>query len=271
MSRYLPPKLPTYLLRLELEYGRKNRSLLRDLIYACKYAVEEDVEYDNWNGGTHGHEVKFFLPLDQLGQIDIDDLGDVSKQICQDLNKLGSSFSNEFFSAVILELDDDSDPVCQRALPFSRKPLVRADMVPFWKPGLARLFVSHRDEHKREAQQLAEALEGFGISAFVAHDTIRPMSEWRHEIQKGLETMEVMLVYLTDDFDRSIWTNQEVGFALGRGVPVISLKLGRKDPPGFISHVQALRGRVDELYAAARGLFPLIADALGRRDRLQER
>ena len=34
----------------------------------------------------------------------------------------------------------------------------------------------------------------------VAHDTIAPMTEWRLEIMRGLETMEVMLVFLTDDF-----------------------------------------------------------------------
>lgn len=79
-----------------------------------------------------------------------------------------------------------------------------------------------------------------------------------------------MLVYLTDDFEVSLWCHQEVGFALGKGVPIISLKLGHKDPPGFISHVQALRGHMDKPNGAARGLFPLIGKALGRQERLQE-
>src|SRR3546814_14055124 len=87
---------------------------------------------------------------------------------------------------------------------------------------------------------------------------------------KGLETMEVMLVYLTDDFSDSIWTNQELGFALGKAVPIISLKLGRKDPPGFISHEQALRGHMESPVEAAKGLYPLIAKAVNRQERLNE-
>lgn len=67
-----------------------------------------------------------------------------------------------------------------------------------------------------------------------------------------------------------MWCHQEVGFALGKGIPIISLKLGKKDPPGFISHVQAMRGQQDNPFSAARGLFPLIGKALGKQERLQE-
>lgn len=132
------------------------------------------------------------------------------------------------------------------------------------------MFISHRDAHKVEARELSEALEDYGISCFVAHDTIKPMSEWRTEIMKGLQTMEVMLLFLTDDFIESMWCHQEVGFALGKGVPIISLKLGQIDPPGFISHVQAQRGKIDSPYKAATDLFPLIGEALSRQERLQE-
>jgi len=104
----------------------------------------------------------------------------------------------------------------------------------------------------------------------VAHDTIQPMSEWRSEILKGLQTMEVMLIFLTDDFQESMWCQQEVGFALGKGVPIISLKLGRLDPPGFISHVQAQRGTIENASRSASHLFPLIGKALGQQERLQD-
>src|SRR5690606_13514258 len=40
--------------------------------------------------------------------------------------------------------------------------------------------------------------------------------------------------------------------------------------PGFISHVQAQRGKIDNPIKAASDIFPLIAKALGQQDRLQE-
>ena len=169
-----------------------------------------------------------------------------------------------------MEVDDENDPDYQRAIPFSAKPPTNPDTLSFWKPGQVRLFISHRDEDKVGANELADALGAYGITCFVAHDTIKPMREWRREILKGLETMEMMLVYLTDKFGESIWTQQEVGYALGKGIPVISLKLQGKDPPGFIDNVQAQRGSMDDPAGSAPAIYRLISEELGAKERLSD-
>lgn len=51
--------------------------------------------------------------------------------------------------------------------------------------------------------------------------------------------MDALVAILTPGFRESVWTNQEIGFALGRGVKIISLRMG-EDPPGFISAEQAI-------------------------------
>ena len=79
-----------------------------------------------------------------------------------------------------------------------------------------------------------------------------------------METMEVMLALVTDDFHDSFWTNQEVGYALGKGVPIISVKLQQKDPAGFIGSAQALRGRLDSMEGAAT-IYKLLVEKLGRK------
>lgn len=158
----------------------------------------------------------------------------------------------------------------QRSIPFSKKPPINPDNLSIWKKGLGRVFISHRDEHKAEARELADALEEFGISSFVAHETIPADEEWRKVILNGLETMEVMVLFLTDDFEESIWTMQEVGYALGAGKPIISLKLGKKDPPGFVNHKQALKGDITNPIHSAQGLFPLIGKVIGKQERLQD-
>ena len=43
----------------------------------------------------------------------------------------------------------------------------------------------------------------------------------------------------TVGFKASFWAQQEIGFAVGRGVKIISFKMG-EDPTGFISKNQAL-------------------------------
>ncbi len=270
MSSYLISKLPTYLIRLQLMYQNTGDQRLSEIIKHCHYATIEDAAHDNWNGGMDGHDIILFLPVETLSMVGLDELDDVRKRFLDDLNKLARGIDNEWFSALRLDLNDESDPEYQRAIPFSKRLPVSPDTLEFWKPGLARVFISHRDDYKKEARELGEALEEYGMACFIAHDTIAPLAEWRDQIMKGLETMEAMIVFMTDDFQDSHWCQQEVGFALGKNTPIVPLKLGRKDPPGFISHLQAMRGSTDNPLAAAKGLFPLIGKALGRQERLNE-
>ncbi len=51
--------------------------------------------------------------------------------------------------------------------------------------------------------------------------------------------MDGFVALMTESFHESDWTDQEVGFAFARGVPIIAVRLG-KDPYGFIGKFQAL-------------------------------
>lgn len=269
MPNHLPTKVPQYLVRLQTAYAQKGDPL-GEIIAHSHYLCIEDTHYDSWNGGQYYHDVVLFLPLDQLGRIDIDDMEEVADSVRDKLNKCAAGFDNEFFNRVRFELADEGDPEFEKAVPFSLNPPINPDTLSFWKQGFARVFISHRDAHKAQARELSEALEDYGMACFVAHDTIQPRKLWRSEILKGLRTMEVMVVFLTDDFESSVYCNQEIGYAMGRGVPIIALKLGQKDPPGFVSEEQAARGAVDNGLAAAKKLFPLIGEALKREGRMQE-
>ncbi len=268
-KHYLPSKIGSYLKRLELEYARTDQTRLLEIITAARVQVIEETSYDNWNGGTYGHDVILFLPADIIGELGFDWQKQLGDRICEDLNKCAGSVNNESFREVHLELADELDPGYQRAVSFAQQPQTNPDTLSFWTPGHLRLFISHRDTHKAEARHLADALSEYGVSAFVAHDTIEPMTTWQREIEKGLETMEVMLAFVTDDFQESVWTNQEVGYALGKGVPVIPVKFERKDPVGFIGTKQALKGRLDRVEEAARATYKVLVDKLGQKGRLQ--
>ena len=109
-------------------------------------------------------------------------------------------------------------------------------------PSRFRLFVSHIAEHKDKATRLKKCLEPYAIDAFVAHEDIFPTLEWQPEIEKALNTMDAFLAIHTPGFSKSIWTQQEIGFAVARGVKIISFQMG-EDPTGFISKHQALPRR----------------------------
>ena len=105
-----------------------------------------------------------------------------------------------------------------------------------------RIFISHISKDKDKATRLKECLKAFGISGFVAHEDIQPTAEWQTEVERALYAMDAFIAIYTKGFSESFWTQQEIGFAVGRGVKIISFKMG-EDPTGFISKRQALPHR----------------------------
>ncbi len=267
---HLPSRLQTYRLRLYHHYSRSGEQLLRDLIRRSYALVVEGADFERWNRGSCGHDVHLYLPIEELTKVDIDDIDDVTERICEDLNKVSDRGKNEYFSTIHLHLFDESDEHCRHAKPFHGSPDRDPDTLSIWKHGMVRLFISHRDEHKAKANELARALEPYAISSFVAHDSIEPMTLWQAEILNGLQTMEVLLAFVTDDFHHSFWANQEIGFALGRGIPIVSLKIQKSDPHGFIGNQQALKCNFDDIGTAAPMIYGLIVEKLDNAERLQQ-
>ncbi len=125
---------------------------------------------------------------------------------------------------------------------------------PFWRKDMLRLFVSHLASQRVFAGELQEALFGYGISAFIAHNDIEPTSEWQIQIEVALATCDALVAVLHDKFHASYWTDQEIGFAMGRGVPTFAVRLG-ETPYGFIGRFQAFNGNGKSVSNLARELF----------------
>jgi TIR domain len=121
-----------------------------------------------------------------------------------------------------------------------------------------RLFISHIAKHKDRATRLRDCLAPYAISGFVAHEDIHPTLEWQKEIERALFTMDAFLAIHTPGFKDSFWTQQEIGFAVGRGVKIISFKMG-EDPTGFISKQQALARRSRTAEEIAREVDAILA------------
>lgn len=125
---------------------------------------------------------------------------------------------------------------------------------PFWRNRMFRLFISHLSAEKVFAAQVQEALLQYGISGFVAHNDIEPTLEWQTQIETALATCDSLVALLHPTFHNSNWTDQEIGFAMGRGLPVFTVRLGQ-DPYGFIGRFQGFTGGGKTAEAIARELF----------------
>ena len=112
-----------------------------------------------------------------------------------------------------------------------------------WGDGHERkklVFLSHRAAYRRQVAQAREQLESQGLRCFVAHEDVIPSMIWQNEILNALNTMEVFIGFVTDDFHCGGWPDQEVGYAYQRGVPRVFVKLEGADPVGMVAREQAL-------------------------------
>ncbi|MCG8508794.1 MAG: toll/interleukin-1 receptor domain-containing protein, partial [Rhodospirillales bacterium] len=139
-----------------------------------------------------------------------------------------------------------------------------------WGSEHVRVFLSHKATVKENTSQVKQALARCGISAFVAHEDIEPTEEWQREIERALFSMDALVALLSDDFHDSNWTDQEVGVAIGRGVPLIAVRLGM-DPYGLMGKGQGLGGcGWSDPNAIAVKVFQLLHKRLPEKSRLFE-
>ncbi len=129
-----------------------------------------------------------------------------------------------------------------------------------WATDHIKLFISHRDAERIGARRIADALSGFGFSAFVAHESIAAGETWRQSLLDALETMDAMLVLLGDQ--ESVWVDQEIGFARARKIPIFPVCFQDRLPRGFLEDTQALRVDFDSANLDVQKLVVSMIDAL---------
>jgi hypothetical protein len=143
--------------------------------------------------------------------------------------------------------------------------------VDLWKPeGAPRIFLSHLAKDRGAVHDLAKVLRVFGFACFVAHDEIKPSRSWLKEIEKALGSCEILVAYITPGFNESDWTDQEVGWVLGRGLAAIPIDAGGPTAYGFLGSYQAIPARSDRDHVGlGREVFAAIVDAVFQAQRSQ--
>jgi hypothetical protein len=147
---------------------------------------------------------------------------------------------------------------------------VIVDDTGLWLPDTVRVFLSHLALEREFVSTVAEALAIHGLNGFVAHQAIEVNKKWATEIQRALRSTQVLVGLVHQGFSNSYWVNQEIGWALGRDIPIFMVRLG-EDPAGFLSDTQwpSMVGsspkEVANAIAAWTNTLPDFADTIGGR------
>lgn len=127
-----------------------------------------------------------------------------------------------------------------------------------WEDERFRLFLTHVATKKQTAHSLKSCLRLYGVDAFVAHEDIQPGKEWQIVIESALHTCDALAGLLHKGFRKSDWCDQEVGFALGRGIPVVPIQYDLL-PYGFFGSVQAVNNAAtQQSKTLARNLIQIL-------------
>lgn len=250
----LSKDIERYLAALSKLYAREGKRNLQEIIVNAQTRVHEEWSRDNWDGGIYGHALFLVIPEALFLEV-ANQKAEIAQEIKSDLNQL-HNVQHEFIEEVFfeMEIEEDSEWRKDSGLLLVGRRAVSSDAVTrIWEDEYFRIFLSHKSEVKMEAVELKNRLRLFGVSSFVAHEDIHPTKAWQDEIENALATMDGFVALMTEKFHDSEWTDQEVGIALARGVPIIAVRLGR-DPYGFIGKFQALSSG---WAAAAEGIVKL--------------
>lgn len=102
-----------------------------------------------------------------------------------------------------------------------------------------RVFLSYSTTDNKLVGEIKEKLESSGIEAFLAHEDIEPSEDWIEIIILNLKECDVFIPFLSENFKKSKWTDQESGIAFTRDKLIIPINIGLV-PYGFIGKYQTL-------------------------------
>lgn len=106
-----------------------------------------------------------------------------------------------------------------------------------------KVFLSYNESKigEQTATKLKKGLSVIHIDAVMARHNIAPGAEWEPTIRHYLEESSALLCVATTGFSARPWCQQEIGWALGRHVPILWIQYTKKEIPcGFLASQQAL-------------------------------
>ncbi len=167
-------------------------------------------------------------------------LSNIEKEISAKLTYFSRLYPNDHVGEVTVSpITREASALGQRMAPSE------IEVQRLWPERRFRLFLSHVSNHKVAVSKLKDELALRGVAAFVAHTDIEPSLEWQREIELALRSMHALAALITPDFHASHRADQEVGWAFGRGVLVLPVRLGT-NPYGLAGKVQGISGTLEQ-------------------------
>jgi hypothetical protein len=110
------------------------------------------------------------------------------------------------------------------------------------EPGRLFRFGSHLSTQRAFVGEVEVDLRHYGITLFVAHDSIPIDADWQPEIADALRRCDAGVAFVHQGLHDSYYCMQEVGWLLGRGIPIARL-IFDDSPKGLLGDKQGINAR----------------------------
>lgn len=233
---------------LEIFKLRGNEKIVA-LLEKAEAAIEE-IPHDNHDWGITIWRLLLRVPT-IIYAANSENLPKIEKAIGEELSYLKRLHVDDLMEGAVIVPSQNVTVSAGQTGPSS------AQVQHIWGGDVCRIFISHLSIDRFTATQFKDELAKLGVAAFVAHEDIEPTKQWQSEIELALRSMHALAALITPKFHESKWTNQEIGWALGRGVPVFPIKTGA-DPSGFIGNIQAIPGNSSSIPSMASNMVQFL-------------
>ena len=115
-----------------------------------------------------------------------------------------------------------------------------------------RVFLSYSSAERDLATAVADVLRELGLQLLSDHALI-PGQPFSDEIKAQILRSHLFVPLLTRKSLARPWVHQETGYAMGVGVPILPIVVGRLVPVALIQQLQAIR--IDQEPAELKGLL----------------
>ncbi len=102
------------------------------------------------------------------------------------------------------------------------------------------LFISHSSADVEVARELRAVLDEAGYASFMAPDDVIGTDTWTAQILDAIERSRAMIVLVSARANQSNHVSREVSLALGRGRPVLPVRIERVGPEGSLEYLLSL-------------------------------
>lgn len=211
--------------------------------------------HDNWNGGIDYFNVQLYVTVSAFTYIKQSNL------LAKACDEIREAFNDAIGNDESININDIN--ILPSAYLSSSASNTQIVVPTYWKNQYYRVFLSHLSVNKISAANLKEALFKYGITSFVAHEDITVAKPWQDELEKALNTMDALVAIFETGFKDSDWCCQEIGWALGRNIPIIPIARTML-PFGFVGAIQAIKPKAN---SDARQVAQQVVNALLSNDR----